>query len=225
MYAVFGDDSCHALVGRDVEGRVGDGRVGRCPAPVAIAVNFLRGAFLDRDGVAIGRVEVNGGQRGGDVEGQPVGTGRHGMAIGADLIGDIAVGRYPIRSDDDCVDASAAHLVGGHAVGYQGEGNSPLGQFPGGEPSALQQRTRLADHDLDAVALVGGLQHAEGRTEAGGGGERAGVAVVEYALAGRKQVGPGFGQGAMPLFVVGGNLAGNFQESGSNGRERIRTLG
>ena len=78
---------------------------------------------------------------------------------------------------------------------------------------------------LDAVALVGGLQHAEGRTEAGGGGERTGVAVMQYALAGRKQVGPGFGQRAMPLFVVGDNLVGNFQESGSNGRERIRTLG
>ena len=69
-------------------------------------------------------------------------------------------------------------------------------QLPRGQARALQQRTRLVHPDLsEPAALPGGAQHAAGGAVAAGG-ERAGVAVRERAVAGREQLGAELPPGA-----------------------------
>ena len=69
------------------------------------------GALLDGDVVAVGGCEVDGGPGGGDVEGDAVLLGEDGDAVGADLVGDVAVGGDAVGADDDGLDAALAHEV------------------------------------------------------------------------------------------------------------------
>ena len=65
-------------------------------------------ALLDRDVGAVGDGEVDGGERGGDVEGDVVRACQDGDAVGADLVGGVAVGGDAVGADDDGVDLALA---------------------------------------------------------------------------------------------------------------------
>ena len=123
--------------------------------------------------------EVEGGPGGGDVEGDAVFFGEDGDAVGADLVGDVAVGGDAVGADDDGLDAALAHEVGGHVVAEDGGGDVVLHELPGGEARALEEGAGLVGEDVDLVAaLDGGADDAEGGAVAAGG-ECSGVAVGE----------------------------------------------
>ena len=140
-------------------------------------------ALLDGNGSAIRGGEVDRGERRRHVERDAVLAREHGDGVGADLVGDVAVGRNAVGADDDEVDEPLAHQRSGHVVGDDGRRNAVAHEFPRGEAGALEERPRLVGQHLDLLALlVRGADDPEGRAVAGGG-ERAGVAVGEDARA------------------------------------------
>ena len=112
--------------------------------------DFAGVALLDWDGVAIGRVDVDGGPGGGDVEGDGVLAGEDGEAVGADLVGGVAVGGDAVCADDDGVDAALLHEVGGHVVAEDGGGDGVLHELPGGEAGALEVGSGFVGEDVDS---------------------------------------------------------------------------
>ena len=138
-------------------------------------------ALLDRNRGAVRRGEVDGRQRCGHIERNLVRVRHHRDRIGADLVGEVAVGRDAIRADDDEVDVAALHERPGHALGDDGRRDVIAHEFPGRQPRALQERPRLVGEHLPHLALLrGGANDAE-RRAVPGGRERAGVAVRQNA--------------------------------------------
>ena len=128
-------------------------------------------------GVAVGRVDVDGGERSGDVERDAVLLGEDGDRVGADLVGDVAVGGDAVGADDDGLDLALAHQRAGHVVAEDGGGDVVVQQLPRGEAGALQVGAGLVGVDVDLVAaLDGGADDAE-RGAVAAGGEGTGVAV------------------------------------------------
>ena len=73
-----------------------------------------------------------------DVERDAVARRQHGQRVGADLVGRVAVGRDPVRPDEDDVDLAAGHQVPGGHVGDQRVRDAGLGELPGRQPGALE---------------------------------------------------------------------------------------
>ena len=81
----------------------------------------------------------------------------------ADLVGRVAVGRDPVRADQHDVRTAADEDGRRGAVDDQPERRPHPGQLPGGEPGALQQRSRLErERLLEHAARVELADHAEG---------------------------------------------------------------
>ena len=105
--------------------------------------------------------------------------GEDGYAVGADLVGDVAVGGDAVCAYDDGLDAALGHEMGSHVVAEDGGGDVVLHEFPCGEASALQEGAGFVCEDVDLVAVFdGGANDAE-RSAVAAGGEGAGVAVRE----------------------------------------------
>ncbi|HEV2871054.1 MAG TPA: hypothetical protein VG409_06485, partial [Actinomycetota bacterium] len=141
-------------------------------------------ALLDLDGGAAGGLGVEAGQRPDHVEGDAVGPGQHGQAVGADLVGGVAVGGHPVAADQHGVDQAAGHGRAGGGVGHHRDRDAGGDQLPGGEAGALEQRPGLGGQHLDR--LPGrrlGVDDPEGGAEPGGG-QAPGVAVGEQPVAG-----------------------------------------
>ena len=118
-----------------------------------------------------------------------MGPGQQGDAVGADLVGRVAVGGDPVGADDDQLDLALLHHLGGHVVADQGDGDAPPLQLPGGQPGPLEQRPGLVGEDVERLALlVGGEDHGQGRAVVGRG-QAAGVAVGQDPLPRREQLG------------------------------------
>ncbi len=153
---------------------------------------FLAVAFLDRDVGAVGAGEIDGRARRGDVEGDAVVGAGQRLEVGADLVGDVAVGGDAVGADDHRIDPAAAHEQAGGVVGDQRVRHAVLFEFPGGE-QALVARPRLGDPDMDGNA---GIVRRIDRRQCGAavdGGQPAGVAVghhVQRLAVGDDQVVP-----------------------------------
>jgi hypothetical protein len=81
--------------------------------------------------------------------------GGDGQAVGADLVGDIAVRGDPVGADEHAVDQPARHRGGGRGIGLDAVGDGGLGELPRRQPGALEQRARLVDEDFfDEPAFV-----------------------------------------------------------------------
>src|SRR4030042_4798901 len=91
-YALLGDYGSYITGGSDVEGRIG------CPYACrrngdSLDMSYLFGASLfNRDLVAAGQGQVNGGGRGGDIARDTVGIGKYRQTVGANLVGGMATG-------------------------------------------------------------------------------------------------------------------------------------
>jgi hypothetical protein len=81
-----------------------------------------------------------------------VGAGQR-LEIGADLVGDVAVGGDAVGADDHRVDLALAHQDAGGVVGDQGVRHAVLGQFPGGE-QALVARPGFGYPDMHRHAGI-----------------------------------------------------------------------
>src|SRR5579871_951243 len=137
----------------DIKGRVGDMRALRRDAHAANMGNFVGRAFLNHDLFARRQRKIDGGARRDYIKRNAMLAGQNCQAIGADLVGDIAVGGDAISAHEDGVDARLAHEMRRHVVGNQREWDVFLLQLPGGEPRALQDGPGFIDEDLHALAL------------------------------------------------------------------------
>ena len=103
---------------RDVEGGVADpGAVRREPRRPDVRDLARRCAPRSGCRSPSGVVEIDRRERRRDVERDAVLLGQHRHAVGADLVGDVAVGGDAIGADDDEVDRALAHQRAGHVVG------------------------------------------------------------------------------------------------------------
>ena len=128
---------------------------------------------------AVGRRQVDRRGRRDDVERDAVARRQHGQGVRPDLVGRVAVGRDPVRPDEDDVDLAARHQVAGGDVGDERVRDAGLGELPGRQPRSLEVRPRLVDPDVDRpLGMMRGLDDAERRPELAGG-ERPRVAVGE----------------------------------------------
>ena len=198
--------------GGDVEGGVVDGDpLGRGPSAEALG-DFERVALLDRDARSVGQRQVEGARRRRDVERDPVRLGEQGHAVGADLVGGVAVGGDPIGADDDRLDLAFLHDLGGHVVADQGDRDAAVLQFPGGEPGTLEQRPGLVGEDVDRLALLVGREDHGERRAVVGRGQAAGVAVGQDAVARRQQLGAVAADGPAHGAVLVGDRVGLGQQ-------------
>ena len=90
-----------------------------------------------------------------------------GKAVGADLIGCIAIRRDAVCTDDDGVYFLVAHDASGHRIGNEAARDMPFHELSRGEAAPLQERTCLIRiHALDRSTLMKDGEDAESRTDA-----------------------------------------------------------
>ncbi len=128
-------------------------------------------AFLDWDlahAVAEPPVDRRRGQR--DVERHAVVIRGQRLEVGADLVGNIAGSRRPIRADDDHVDLAMLHQVAAGIVGDHGMRHAVAAEFIGRQGRALVAGPRLVDPDMDRDAgVVRDIDRGQRRTPVDGG--------------------------------------------------------
>ena len=130
---------------------------------------------------AVGKREIEGRDRGGDVKRQAAVARGQRLQIGADLVADVAIGGDAVGADDRHVDLAALHQMAAGIVHDQGVGNLLLAKFEGCQGCALVARPGFVDEDMDGNS--GGLRLVDrrGRRAPVDGGEPAGVAMGEDA--------------------------------------------
>ena len=111
--------------------------------PVPQRADLLPVSLLDRDVIPVRAAQVDGGSRPQYIEGDPVVAGQDGHPAGADLIGRVPVGRYPVAAPESGLDPAVFHDDGGHIIADEGHVYPSLLKLPGGEPSSLEQRPGL----------------------------------------------------------------------------------
>src|SRR5712692_11919415 len=94
--------------------------------------NLGGGAFFDGNVLAVGDGKIEGGDRGGDVEGDVVLFRKHGHLVGADFVGGVPVGDDAVPAGDDGADFSGFEEMPDHIVGDKRQRNAALVEFPGG---------------------------------------------------------------------------------------------
>ena len=141
--------------------------------------DLFGGPLFDVDVGAGGRVHVDGGRGGTDVEGDTVVFGEDGDAGGADLVGDVAIGGDTVTADKDSVDPAVLHNGGCHVVTDECDIHAGSTEFVGGEACALEKRARFVGVDFEIVVFLVSEVHDGGCGAVFGGGELSGVAVGE----------------------------------------------
>ena len=136
-------------------------------------------ALLDRDvrSGRCGRIDRAGGA--GHHERDPGRVRGQSQAVGADLVGHVAVGRHPVAADDHGVDRAGRDQAGRGRVHHQLVRDPHAGQLVDGQAGALEEGPGLGrDRHHQGFALGQLGDHGE-RGAAPRGGQRARVAVGE----------------------------------------------
>lgn len=179
--AALRDDRIDVLGGRnvergvpDIDALVGD-RDARRLGHVNLAVGiddgaadlreFRLGTVFDLDRGTRGRLEIDAGGRGGDDKFDAVRFGQDCEAVGADLIGGVAVAGDAIGTDDDGGDVHLVLLAreegADHGVGDERGGDLLIDELEGGEARALVVRPSLgAIGVVEVVHLVEAADHS-----------------------------------------------------------------
>ena len=84
--------------------------------------------------------------------------GQDGHAVGADLVGGVAVGRDAVRPDNDLLHHARAHEERAGVVAGHRHRDAVLVQLLGRQPGALQERPGLVGDHLDLLALLHGAR-------------------------------------------------------------------
>src|SRR6185295_15151679 len=113
-------------------------------------------ALLDRDVFAVGRREIDGRNRRGNVERNVVLFGQHGDGVGADLVRHVAIGGDAIGADDDEIDLTVAHQRACHAVGDDRRLYAVAYELPRGQACPLKEWTGFVREDADVLAAFDG---------------------------------------------------------------------
>ncbi len=107
-------------------------------------------------------------------------TRQHRQPVGADLIGEVAVGADPVGTEQHDIDFGLPHQRGRRGIGDQRARDSGVPQLPHREPGALEQRPRLVYVDMHAASLLVREIHRGERGADTTGRQRPGVAVREH---------------------------------------------
>ncbi len=79
---------------------------------------------------------------------------RQRFQIGADLIGDIAVGGGAVGADDTQIDHPVLHQMAAGVVGDDGVRHAVLAEFPRGQRRTLVARAGFVDPDMDGMPRI-----------------------------------------------------------------------
>ena len=137
--------------------------------------------FLYRDlgdPVADVPVDARGGQ--GDVEGNAVVPGSQGFEVRPDLIGHIPGAGGAVRAHDHQIHLTVLHQVAPGVVDDHRMGHTGLGQFPGGQSSALIPGASLVHPHVERNAPAVRFIDRRGGRSVAHAGQPAGVAVGQY---------------------------------------------
>ena len=113
-------------MGRYVKGRVSYIYSFRGDAYPPDMSYLLRVSLLDRDFPPRRQGEVYCAGGGSYIEGNIIFSGKHCQSIGANFIGNIAIGGDPIGADDNAVDLRLIHKIASHGIGDQGNRDTLL---------------------------------------------------------------------------------------------------
>ncbi len=122
---------------------------------------------------------INGGQRRGHIEGNLVGLGKDRYHIGPDLVGHITIGCNTVGSDNNCVHFPMLHEISCRIISDYGYGDTGHLQFPGCEPGALQDWSRLIRKDLNPFSCFYGCPHNTKGSAVAACGQSTGVTVSQ----------------------------------------------
>ena len=103
--------------------------------------------------------------------------GDHGQAVGADLVGHVAVRRDPVGAHEDDVRRIGREEGRGHVVGDHRDVHPCLAELPCRDAAPLEQRPGLVGVDADLLPLLGGHVDRSQRRADPSGGQRPRVAV------------------------------------------------
>ncbi|MNR36030.1 hypothetical protein D3C85_1539180 [compost metagenome] len=110
--------------------------------------------LLDRNIAASRRVQVDGGQRTCHIERDAMRLRQHSYAVRADFVGDIAVSRDAVRSDDDRLNPTLGHNCAGHVIADERDVDARLLQFKSRQPRALQHGSCFIGEHFDVQPLL-----------------------------------------------------------------------
>jgi len=130
-YSFFRYDTGNIGGGGYIEGRAVAVHVGWGRRRSEATADFIRVALLDGNPRTIGGGWVKRTTRSRDVERHAVGPGEDGDAVGADLVGHVAVGGDPVGPGDDQIDPARLHQRADHAVAQQGDVETGPLKLPG----------------------------------------------------------------------------------------------
>jgi hypothetical protein len=105
---------------------------------------------------------------------------RQGLQIRADLVGDVAARRHPVRADDAQIDETALHQMAARVVGDQRMRHAVLAELESGQRSPLVARPGLIHPHMHGHAPVMREIDRRGRGAPVDGGEPAGVAMGQH---------------------------------------------
>ena len=109
--------------------------------------------------------------------------GEHRDGVGPDLVGGIAVGGDAIGADDDPLHATFLHHLAGRVVADERHVHAGLHEFPRRQARALKERSGLVGEDVETLSPFVRDEYRGERSPVARGGQRAGVAVREDAVA------------------------------------------
>ncbi len=208
--------------GGDVEGGVVDVDVAGGSLAAEAVGDLASLTLLDGNGRAIGDRQVERARWGRDVEGNAMGTGQQGHAVGADLVGRVAIGRDPVGSDDDFLDLAFPHHLRGHVVADQGDRDSTPLQLPGGQPGSLKKRPCFVGEDAQVLSLLMGREYHGERCAIVRRGQAAGVAVGQDAFTRLDQASTMAADGAAHGAVLLGDRVGLGEQPIEEGARIVR---
>ena len=188
-----------------------------------LALRTSSGLRCSIDDLGAGRsVRVDRRSRSGDVERNVVVAGEDRERVGADLVGDVAVGGDPIAARDHRVDPARGQRRRRGCVGDDRDRDPGLGELPRGQAAALEQRPRLARQNADRLAGAGLRVDDPERGADAGRGEPARVADGEDALGAHQQRTPVLADALARLGVLARELVGRGEHALANLRRRAR---
>ena len=164
-------------MGGDVKGQIEGPAILRSDA-APTDFGYFRGIPLfDGDLTAVVQSEIEGRDGRGHIKRHLMVVSPDGHTVGADFVGDIAVGRDAVGTHHDEIDFALGHERSRGVIGDQGMGNAQFHKFPGGEAGALQNWPGLVHKNMDFFARLPGSPDNPDGSAVAACGQTAGVAV------------------------------------------------
>ena len=145
-----------------------------------------------------------------------------GKGVRPDLVRGIAVGRHPVRADEDRIDFARSHQRTRGHIRDQRVRNAGLFKLPGGEPGSLEVGPGLVDPDVEgSLGVMRRLDHAKRGAELAAG-QGPGVAMRQYPQLAVAHVGEDGQSGVGHSAMVVGRFGDDQLGLAAHGRGHVR---